>query len=169
VASYEDRLSAQFGDTLRTPIRAASPAGIERKGLAVWVIAAVLLGVVVSQFIESPVPQGVILGGFGGIGLAGVMFRDHRKMLASGTQPGGGAVVLAVTDTDLVVLKRSMWTLKTFGVLAQVPLEEVQSVVLPDRLRSKPVTFTMADGGEWRYVIPNSAGLLAALPDRLQA
>ena len=168
MATFEERLNAQFGDQLRSPIRAASAGGLERKLYIVWVIGALLVGALIATVFDPPISQGMVLGLSGGLGLAYVTSRDHRRMLNSDAQPGGGAVVFAVTDTDVVVLERSLWTLRTFGVLAEVPIDEFEAIELPDRIRSQPVTFMLSGGRTWRYVIPNISPILDALPERLR-
>ncbi len=113
-------------------------------------------------------PRGVLFGLFGGLGLAFFLSRGHLRMQRSDEQPGGGAVVLAVTDTDVVVLERSMWTLRTFGVLAQVPIDQLESVEIPHRPRTQPLTLRLSGEREWNYVVPQWTNILGALPERLR-
>ncbi len=114
-------------------------------------------------------PQGLLQGLGAGLGFAAGLVLSDRGARGNAAQPGGFAVVLAVTPDDLVVFDQNLWGRRTVGVAGRVSLSDVDEIAVTERLGPTKVEFRLNDGRRWRYLVHRWSDVRGALPAPLVA
>lgn len=164
--SLESKLTERFEAELGGPLRAASPATVNTKGLFIWVFVGVMGGLVAHLALDIG-SQAIMQGVGAGIGLLIGMLIMDRNSNEDPSQPGGYSVALGVTDTHLVVFSRPLWPPNKFALAGTRPLTEIQSITAGKGWPAKVIDITLLEGGHWRYEINKWERLEEALPTDL--
>ncbi len=164
----ERRLNERFEEELGEPISIAVTSNIVT-GRWLRSVPIALVALVVSRFFSQAFIQGSILGLGVGLSFYFIASIDDRRIRREGSQPGGALPILALTESSVVLIDKTVWGVSANATLAaQRPLSSIESID-PPRRRTRTVTFTFDDGKAWTISpVGRWMSLFDELPDRLK-
>lgn len=168
-----DRLRAalerDFGDQYRGTLTVARSASVGFSRVTyLWMGVGVLAGffLLIAFDLGSPGLVGAV-GGVTGM-IIGFALQD-RLARHDHSQPGGFAVAIGLTESELVVFDRPIWSLtgSILGVAGSTPLGTLVRVLdeKANLFGGHRITFEWQNGTNWSFEIPRWEPLRKALPD----
>jgi hypothetical protein len=165
--SLRTRLNTELGANLPSPLIAVSPAWLGMKGVFLWAAAGAIGGTLLDLVLKTGL-ESLVVGVGVSVGLAVGLHLKDRNAREDPSLPGGLYVMLGATSDDLVVISRSLWSMKDLKVEAREPFSNIVSVHVESKFwPAVTVTFGLADGKSWRYKVNRWRDLQPRLPQRL--
>lgn len=166
-SSLKSRLNVEFQSDLdENTLVAATPAWLGMKGTTPWMVVGMIGGTLVDLLLNTDL-RWVFLGVGGGVGVSLGMYLADRNAWTDLSHPGGSYVILGVTSDELVLVGRSLWSMKPLRIEARRPLSEISSIDVRKSRGAPTVTFQFSDGNSWRYEVNKWKDFKSALPDGL--
>ena len=162
--SLQSRLDAELGPELGSRLEAVTPAWLGMKGIFPIVLAGVIGGTLIDLVLDTEL-RPVFIGLGAGIAIMIGMVMKDQNARADRSRPGGLYVILGATSDELILVGRSMWSMKDFQIEQRRPFTDIDAIeVNKSFLGSPAVTFRFSDGDSWRYEVNKWKNLQPALP-----
>lgn len=166
-SSLRSRLNNEFGGDLGNRLEAVTPAWLGMKSVFPWILVGVIGGGLVDLLLGTDL-QWLFIGLGGGVGVALGMYLTDRNLQADLSRPGGLYVILGATSDELILVGRSMWSMRDLRIEARRAFTEISAIEVKKSFLGAPtVTFRFSDGDSWSYEVNKWKDLQPALPQGL--